>query len=260
MSSIPDELRAVRCLRVRVDSVLSVCVCVCSAKMIDDPRVQGLAVHVAAWSVLWTVILQFVPPGASKRNHIVTLNAVHGVVCTLTAVLTLQNKSDTTDAVAVSLSYFVVDLVAMVNGDGLRSLPTLTRSRKMDYVHHVLGLVWGFVFFVQEASVCDASFGNPYVWIQTNEVSTPFYNWFRLTDNKLAGALFALSFFGSRIVFNTVYVIPKTMQHCDLRYLYACVPFFALQYIWFYMIVKKMQRAVKPKQPPAQVVEGKKEH
>jgi hypothetical protein len=228
--------------------------------MLGDPRVQGLATYVGAWSLLWIAILLVVPAGASGRNHIVSLNAAHGVVCTVAAAVTVLYSLDTTNSVAVSLSYFLVDFVAMVNSDGLQNLPKLNRSRQMDYAHHVLGLVWGFVFFVLEAHVCDASMGNPYVWIQTNEVSTPFYNWFRLTDNKLAGALFALSFFGSRIVFNTVYVIPKTMQHCDLRYLYACVPFFALQYIWFYMIVKKMQRAVKPKQPPAQVVEGKKEH
>uniref|UniRef100_K3WYK4 TLC domain-containing protein n=1 Tax=Globisporangium ultimum (strain ATCC 200006 / CBS 805.95 / DAOM BR144) TaxID=431595 RepID=K3WYK4_GLOUD len=211
----------------------------------DDGRVQRLAAHVAAWSVLWIVILQVVPAGASKRNHIISLNAAHGVVCTLTAVLTIQGGYDSTNAVAVSLSYFLVDLAAMVQSDGLRNLPTLNRSRKMDYVHHVLGLLWGFVFFVQEATVCDAHMGNPYVWIQTNEVSTPFYNWFRLTDNKLAGALFVLTFFGSRIVFNTAFLIPQTLRHCDARYLVACIPFFALQYMWFVMIVKKMARTLK---------------
>ncbi|GAB9474238.1 hypothetical protein Gpo141_00011373 [Globisporangium polare] len=214
---------------------------------LEDPRVQGLAAYVGAWSVLWIAILLAIPAGASGRNHIVSLNAAHGVVCTVVAALTVLYGLDTTNSVAVSLSYFLVDFVAMVNGDGLRNLPKLNRSRQMDYAHHVLGLVWGFVFFVLEAHVCDARMGNPYVWIQTNEVSTPFYNWFRLTNSKVAGALFALSFFGSRIVFNSLFLIPRFMAACDLRYLVACVPFFLLQYVWFVMIVKKMLRTLAPK-------------
>lgn len=213
----------------------------------DDVRVQRLALHVGAWSALWIVILQTVPAGKSGRNHIVSLNAAHGVVCTVAAAVTAYLGLDTTTSVAVSLSYFLVDLVAMVNADKLWQWPTLHRSRQMDYGHHVLGLVWGFVFFVQEASVCDAATGNPYVWIQTNEVSTPFYNWFRLTDNKVAGALFALSFFASRIVFNTFVLIPKFAAACDVRYLLATAPFFLMQYVWFAMIVNKMHRALSAK-------------
>lgn len=215
--------------------------------LLEDPRVQGLAAYTSAWSLLWVAVLLVIPAGVSGRNHIVSLNAAHGVVCTVVAALTVLHSLDTTNSVAVSLSYFLVDFVAMVNGDGLRNLPKLNRSRQMDYAHHVLGLVWGFVFFVLEAHVCDVRMGNPYVWIQTNEVSTPFYNWFRLTNSKVAGALFALSFFGSRIVFNSLFLIPRFAAACDLRYLVACVPFFLLQYVWFMMIVKKMLRTLAPK-------------
>ncbi|KAL3662578.1 hypothetical protein V7S43_012431 [Phytophthora oleae] len=205
-----------------------------------ESRAPSLTVAVACWAVLWTLILNVVPTGAKGRNHIITLNAAHGIVSTISSTITLYFALDTTVSVAVSLSFFLVDLVAMVHSDGLRNLLSLRQSRLMDYAHHIFGLYWGVMLFVKEATVCDASFGNPYVWIQTNEVSTGFYNWYRLTDSTVAGALFASSFFLSRVVFNTVYIIPRVVNHCQPLYVLGCSPFFLLQYVWFYMIAHKL--------------------
>ncbi|POM66615.1 Hypothetical protein PHPALM_17494 [Phytophthora palmivora] len=205
-----------------------------------ESRIPSLAVAVVCWSVLWTLILHIVPASTSGRNHIITLNAAHGVVSTISSTATLYYGLDTTISVAVSLSFFLVDLVAMVNSDGLRNLLSLRQSRIMDYGHHIFGLYWGVVLFINEATVCDASFGNPYVWMQTNEVSTGFYNWYRLTDSTVAGALFVSSFFLSRVVFNTVYIIPRVTKQCQPLYVLACSPFFMLQYVWFYMIARKL--------------------
>ena len=212
--------------------------------MLGDPRFHELLWTTVAWSAVWTVCLNAVPAGAKGRNHIVALNALHGVVCSLASVLTVRQGWDTTHSTAISVSYFVVDLVAMFKTDKIWTMPRLHQSRKMDYVHHFLGIFWGTVFYLHEATVCAASLGNPYVWIQTNEVSTPFYNWFRLTDNAFAGMLFALTFFLSRIVFNTLYLGPRLLRECDIRYLYGCLPFFALQYFWFAMIMKKIKRTL----------------
>ncbi|KAE8890997.1 hypothetical protein PF005_g10151 [Phytophthora fragariae] len=210
------------------------------AEVLEESRVPNLAVTVACWAALWTLILNCVPAGDRGRNHIIMLNAAHGVVSTLTSTVTLYYGLDTTLSVAVSLSYFLVDLAAMVHADGLRNLLALRQSRLMDYGHHIFGLYWGVVLFVNEATVCDASFGNAYVWMQTNEVSTGFYNWFRLTDSTVAGALFASSFFLSRVVFNTVYIIPRVASQCQPLYVLGCSPFFMLQYVWFYMIARKL--------------------
>jgi len=223
-----------------------------------DDRMQRLAVLTAAWSAVWAACLLAVSPGASGRNHIVTLNAAHGVVCTLTATATLVLSLDTANSVAVSLAFFLVDLAAMLRADGLQKLRALHRSRVMDYVHHLIGLFWGTIFYAHEATVCSPELGNPYVWIQTNEVSTGFYNWYRLTNSRVAGVLFAGSFFLSRIAFNTVYFIPRLARECDQRYLAGCVPFFALQYVWFAMIVRKLARAVMPR-PGARVTEAEAE-
>ncbi|KAF1771928.1 Zinc/iron permease [Phytophthora cactorum] len=207
---------------------------------VTTSRAPSLATAVACWAVLWTLILNVVPAGPRARNHIITLNAAHGIVSTISSTITLCYGLDTTISVAVSLSFFLVDLVAMVHSDGLRNLLTLRQSRLMDYGHHVFGLYWGLVLLVNEETVCDASFGNPYVWIQTNEVSTGFYNWYRLTDSTVAGTLFVSSFFLSRVVFNTVYIIPRVIKQCQPLYVLGCSPFFILQYAWFYMIARKL--------------------
>lgn len=221
--------------------------------MMADPRMQRLAILTAAWSAAWTLCLHAVPPGASGRNHIVTLNAAHGVVCTLTAAATIWFSLDSANSVAVSLAFFLVDLAAMLRADGLRKLlrRELHRSRVLDYAHHGIGIFWGLIFFAHESTVCAPSLGNPYVWIQTNEVSTGFYNWYRLTHSRAAGALFAGSFFLSRIAFNSLYFIPRLLRECDRRYLLGCVPFFLLQYVWFALIVRKLARAVKTAAPAA---------
>lgn len=213
---------------------------------LEDERLHGLALHVVAWILVWTLCLNAVPAGASGRDHIIALNAAHGLVCTVSASLTIYYALDTTNSVAVSVAYFLVDLAAMVKADGLRKLHLVNNTRRMDYAHHVIGIFWGTIFFAREATVCVTSLGNPYVYIQTNEVSTLFYNWFRFSNSTLAGALFALTFFVSRIVFNTAYLIPRLLKECDTWYLYACMPYFALQYMWFAMIVKKMMRRSSP--------------
>jgi hypothetical protein len=210
--------------------------------LLEDARLAGLASATCAWMVVWAAVLLAVPAGASGRNHIVSLNAAHGVVCTAAAASTIYFGWDPTQSVAISLAYFLVDLVAMVQGDGLTKLHTLQRSRQMDYGHHVLGVFWGTVLFAHDDRLCTSSLANPYVWIQTNEISTPFYNWFRLTNNKVAGALFAGFFFLSRVAGNTLYVIPRLWSECDRRYLLGCAPYFLLQYAWFAMIVQKMRR------------------
>ncbi|ETI36319.1 hypothetical protein F441_17417 [Phytophthora nicotianae CJ01A1] len=207
---------------------------------VQTSRAPSLAAAVACWAVLWTFILNVVPAGVKGRNHIITLNAAHGVVSTISSTITLYYGLDTTISVAVSLSFFLVDLAAMVYSDGVKNLLSLRQSRLMDYGHHVFGLYWGVLLFVNEPTVCDVSFGNPYVWIQTNEVSTGFYNWYRLTDSTVAGALFASSFFLSRVVFNTVYIIPRVAKQCQPLYVLGCSPFFMLQYAWFYMIARKL--------------------
>ncbi|KAF4317591.1 hypothetical protein BBO99_00006387 [Phytophthora kernoviae] len=201
---------------------------------------QRFSIYISLW--LGAGLMALIGNG---RNHIITLNAAHGVVSTISSTITLYWGLDTTVSVSASLAFFLVDLVAMVHSDGLSKLLSLRLSRLLDYGHHIFGLYWGVVLFANEAAVCDAAFGNPYVWIQTNEVSTVFYNWYRLTDNVVAGALFASSFFLSRVAFNTLYIIPRVVNACQPLYVLATSPFFLLQYAWFYLIARKLVSSVR---------------
>ncbi|KAL0582671.1 hypothetical protein ABG067_007355 [Albugo candida] len=209
---------------------------------LEKDRFQDLTILSVLWLLIWTCCIYLIPAGSSGRNHTLIVNGIHGGVCTLVAVCTLYWNWTTTNSIAVTLSYFIVDLLAMIQSDGIKNIVKLRLSRLMDYLHHILGVVWGIIFFIQENSICDSTLGNPYVWMQTNEISTIFYNWFRLTNSNVAAVLFASSFFCSRIVFNTLYLVPRFLGECDVRYLYACMPFFVLQYAWFVMIVRKITR------------------
>lgn len=176
------------------------------------------------------------------------LNTLHGLISTALAIQTLVQSLDTTNVCAASISYFVVDFLYMAQADGFSTLFQQPNSRKLDYIHHVFGSVWGIVLHYTERWVCvsavddggSAMMINAYVWIQTNEVSTPFYNWYRMTRSTTAGVLFALSFFASRIVFNTLVLMPKFYQSCNAIAFAGCFPYFILQYIWFLMIVRKV--------------------
>lgn len=211
-----------------------------------DHRFVQLGQLTAVWAGIWFTILVSVPNGKSGRDNIMCLNAIHGLVCTIVAFATIYYKWDTSHSTAISLAYFLVDLAAMIKSDELyKKIPVLTGARKMDYVHHVIGLFWGLIFYAHENVVCTPEVGNPYILVQTNEISTPFYNWLRWTNNPIAGILFALVFFSSRVVYNTYYLIPALLSHCKISYLIGCIPYFALQYVWFAMIVKKIMRTRK---------------
>jgi len=117
-------------------------------------------------------------------------------------------------------------------------------SHIMDYVHHVLGVLWGVSLTFQMPYWCDSPrVFNAYVLIQTNEISTPFYAWYRLTNNQLAGMLFTLAFFLSRIVFNSVYLIPLFFRECPASSVVIISgPYQLLQYTWFYFILLKLKK------------------
>ena len=200
-----------------------------------------LPFYVVGWSVVWSLILRFYPRGESERDHILVLNAFHGLLSTGIAIYTLQTQLDTALSCATSISFFLVDGCYMAHKDGLKTITSQPNSRKLDYAHHVFGFAWGVVLHYTEGWICACS--NPYVWIQTNEISTPFYNWYRKSKNPIAGALFAVFFFGSRVVFNTVVLMPKFFHACYDVAFWGCFPYFILQYVWFIMIIRKVMRS-----------------
>lgn len=204
-------------------------------------RESEVGQYTLLWIFNWSLILYLLSKCTTGRNHIYLLNTLHALLCTAGATFVLYYALDTTQLTALTVGYFIVDMIYMLLSDRHLSLSSQPRSRQMDYLHHVLGIVWGLALHLTERGVCDyGEMGNAYVWVQTNEFSTPFYNIFRMTKSRVWGGLFALSFFLSRIVFNAFVVIPMVLEYCHLGATLTTVPYFVLQFVWMGMIVRKM--------------------
>lgn len=219
------------------------------------PRTDSIfPLHLLTTSLLWTSVLKCAP----AKHAVPLLGLLHGVLVTVTSLLCIRRGDDTAFSCASSVSFFAVDMIYMLIKDGLLpgtkndkgkggAFGKLRQARKMDYVHHVLGITFGTLQHYYERDLCPPHVGNAFVWVQWNEISTPFYNLFRITNSPILGALFALTFFLSRVVANTVVVIPLLYGNCSEGMIgkvhgLLTAPYFLLQYVWFYMIVKKMTK------------------
>ncbi|CAM9529037.1 unnamed protein product [Ectocarpus fasciculatus] len=199
----------------------------------------------AGWFVIWAALVS-IPPGHTEQKNVIRMNMAHGVVATSLAVLTILTGCDSTFSTAASVAFFAVDALVMIsNGRRQKRLGEKLDSpaRGMDYAHHLIGAVYGtFLLFGQQV-VCQPSCPAPnlYTYAQTNEFSTPFYGLYRLTRHPVAGGLFALAFFGSRIVFNFMYLVPYSWSHCTFSgFMVIAAPYQLLQVVWMFLIMKKV--------------------
>ena len=133
------------------------------------------------------------------------LSIAHSVMVTYTSFACIFRGDDTAFTCAASVAFFVVDAIDMMLKDGLFGSSSkkdsagigksLTISRKMDYIHHMLGICFGLIEHYYENDLCPAHVGCAFIYVQWHEISTPFYNMFRLTGQQVWGGLFALTFF-----------------------------------------------------------------
>eukprot|EP00903_Cladosiphon_okamuranus_P020877 g19172.t1 len=198
----------------------------------------------AGWFVVWAALVS-IPPGHSEQRNVIRMNMVHGIVATSLAVMTILTGCDSTFSTAASVAFFAVDALVMIsNGRRQKRLGEKIDSpaRTMDYAHHVIGAVYGTFLLFRQGTVCQPTCPAPnlYLYAQTNEFSTPFYGLYRLTRHPLAGAIFALSFFASRIVFNLLYLVPYSWSHCTFTgFMIIAAPYQLLQIVWMFLIIKK---------------------
>lgn len=167
---------------------------------ITGPRPSFLPVYFVLFCLLWTLVLRLCPQTKSECY----LSIAHSVLVTYTSLACIFRGDDTALTCAASVAFFVVDAIDMMFKDGLigssvkDSTSTgkpLATSRKMDYAHHVLGVTFGLVEHYYENDLCPAHVGCAFIYVQWHEISTPFYNMFRLTGQQVWGGLFALTFF-----------------------------------------------------------------
>lgn len=201
-------------------------------------------VALVGWAIVWAAVVS-VPPGHSSQENVIRMNMAHAVVAVMLSTATILTGCDSTFSTAASVSFFGVDtLVMLSNGRRQARLGQAVDSagRGMDYAHHVIGAVFGTFLLFSQGTVCQSSCPAPnlYMYAQTNEISTPLYGAYRISKNPVIGALFALVFFLSRIVFNFMYLVPYSWGHCTkIGFLIIAAPYQSLQVMWMFLIVKK---------------------
>ncbi|CAN0099442.1 unnamed protein product [Pylaiella littoralis] len=170
----------------------------------------------------------------------------HGFIATSLSAVTILTGCDSTFSTATSVAFFAVDALVMIfNGKRQKRLGEKVDSpgRVMDYAHHVIGAVYGTFLLFRQGTVCEPTCPAPnlYMYAQTNEFSTPFYGFYRITRHPAAGALFAIAFFLSRIVFNLKYLVPYSWSHCTFSgFMLIAAPYQLLQVAWMFLIIKKV--------------------
>ncbi|CAM9719308.1 unnamed protein product, partial [Hapterophycus canaliculatus] len=174
------------------------------------------------------------------------MQQAHALVATSLSIVTIRTGCDSTFSTAASVAFFAVDAMVMVaNGIREKRLGQAADSPKrgMDYAHHVIGAVFGTFLLFRQGTVCQSTCPAPnlYMYAQTNEFSTPFYGLYRITRHPVAGMLFAISFFASRIVVNFMYLVPYSWNHCTFTgFMIIAAPYQLLQVVWMFMILKNV--------------------
>eukprot|EP00457_Paulinella_chromatophora_P010253 gb/GEZN01010347.1/.p1 GENE.gb/GEZN01010347.1/~~gb/GEZN01010347.1/.p1 ORF type:complete len:211 (-),score=24.30 gb/GEZN01010347.1/:518-1150(-) len=181
------------------------------------------------------------------------LSWMHGVLSTISSITTLATGIDFKYTVALSGIYFILDNIKGVSG--------MIEFSVADWIHHAAGvLMTGAVLYTRNPVAAEAI-----VWCQTNEISTVFlWPYLEGGRDRNRAVLFSIVFFLSRIVLNTVYVMPKFFKLFFQRgEALPWVPFMALyqilQYFWFYKIVKMAVRKPKESSPEGDKLSKKNE-
>ncbi|KAJ5067983.1 hypothetical protein M0811_12683 [Anaeramoeba ignava] len=105
--------------------------------------------------------------------------------------------------------------------------------------HHAFGFFFGATELVIKKNEMT------YVAMQINEFSTIFLTIYRWKTNTITGLIFALSFFWTRLYWDTIYVLSHYYLQSSLYIQIICIPFYAIQYYWVWTVIKNIIDAVK---------------
>ena len=221
---------------------------------------------------LLTVFYLCIPTGPMIKGEtraFILFDIVSTAASSLTAVLSLSGIVSNEYATAITCAFFTVDLLVMADQDARKKgglvKNVMKQSRLQMYLHHVVVMFVGVVIGGRaQANGGELDYQarcggyNPWVAFQTNEVSSIFYNSYRLTgfENPFIGAAFVISFVLSRMVYNNFYVIPAIFSEC--RHPWALLPWWLpyqlLNFVWLKQILDKARETLfadKSKAPKA---------
>lgn len=201
---------------------------------------ENAARYSALWAVVWIAVLS-IPPGRTERASVYRLHFVHGVVGPLISIAHLYGRASFDMTMCCTGMYFAVDMLNMVVNDFLLPVRGYQKpmNRFIEYVHHFIVIPSATLCYLMRGTAC--SFGNPFVPLIINEISTPFLIVYRTNrTSAIAGPLFVLVFFAVRIVLNSSYYVPLLYRNCSRQYVWwpQAFPFFAIQWLFFFQIVQ----------------------
>ena len=204
--------------------------------------------YFAGWSALWFVTL-LAPPGFTSIPSTYRLHFVHGVVCTVMALLSIYEVVPESAATMSTISYFIVDFIKNLLNDFIFQVKgyQTPSARKLEYAHHIMCCSVGVILELHRDSICHSG-ANAFIKFMFAEVSTPFLMIWRVYPEQYLGWLFAFVFFLNRLVYHGMLYIPEAMQQCYkypwLAWGFA-VPYNLMNLAFFYLILSKLFRKQK---------------
>jgi len=216
--------------------------------------IESVETHAAFgfWALVWVICL-ILPPGSQAINTAYRLNFVHGVLCTVLAVMALNKMIPENLATTSTLSYFIVDFCNIMLNDFYFKAKSYQKpdARKLEYFHHIMCCTLGLMSEFLHQDYCQlrrpthpGGFEpghNPFVELMFAELSTPALMAWRYTkdDPKLkaissiCAATFAVTFFFARIIYHGLFFIPKCASNCHESVAYGFGAMYNLMNLYF---------------------------
>lgn len=185
-----------------------------------------------------------IPPGSTEIISAYRLNFLHGLLSSVVAFLCMFGYLHEDFTTMCSVSYFFVDFINIIMNDfvwKVKSYQTPS-ARKVEYFHHILCGGFGVFCQVYYKQVCTLD-ENPFVKFMLAELSTPFLIAWRYYPHNALGAIFAVLFFGVRIVYHGGFLIPTFMEQCNRTVSFRFGALYTAMNVFFlYMIAMKLYR------------------
>lgn len=213
---------------------------------ISTDEVNEVLMNTATWCIVWIGFL-VLPPGSRAINTSYRLHFVHGVVCSIAALLCMNGYLRSFVVTPITLSYFFVDFFNNLLNDYYFKVPSYQnpQARKIEYLHHILCFSVGCWSEYLWTETCGGLPHNPFVELMLAEVSTPFLMIWRYhgASSKILLALFTGVFLCNRILYHGLTFIPHCCRLCDFTlssYVGAVIPYNLMNYYFMYTMMRKL--------------------
>lgn len=199
-------------------------------------------------ALLWAILL-ILPPGMKDHISHYRLHFVFGVICSVMSFLSIVEILPSKITTMATLSYFVVDTIGNLINDFIQKVESYQSgtNRIIEYIHHSLCIIVIIFSEIYYKSLTNLDV-NLVVHFFVAELSTPPLMLWRHYKYDWLGALFALTFFAVRIVYQSFIFVPFLVKQCNSTFVTALSPVYVgINFYFFYGIIKKIMTPKKEK-------------